>query len=759
MRYVAVLCVMLASLSGAVAQMTHEETMVRTAYARLSYAAQLRVVANDAIHASHLSKAQLQGQIAKLAPRFQIDNAALGSLSTIAALPWEQMVTKPDGDLIYVRSGGTSPAITTRNGVTKKSMFWVMTGWGNHTFEQSWSAVTVGQAVGDVPKLQGETCSSYISYRVTATLNGRSRTYNAMFLFGRDSKGNETMHMIDNVVGLGSLELVTTQSLYPEALLETYYREFPEIADWITANTVTKPTATRDAYCSPTGCGLPSDWVNKSLAVPIDPESRELLKMSGPQSSDGNQAAAPPSAANCAASSRDDFTIPFAAVYDTTDHTTPGLNTGSHNALFGLQGSCDYSGNGAQPNCNTSCSVDEVGDANMTDIGSHNSGNCHVMNQGFQSGSGSGTYTGASCTGLAGFGAAQCSTITCSCNVTLSFNGGVFTATSNGKEVLTATTTPAPSTCATIPDPQYLSSIAVTPASVSTTTGTPTQFTATGTYAAGNTSNLTTTATWTSSATSVATINASGVANGWAAGTTTITASSSGRSGSATLTITGGGESGGGGGGGSGGCTGGNGSPIIIDTTGQGFQLTSANDGVVFDIAGDGKPVKLAWTAGTSSNAFLALDRNHNGKIDSGKELFGNFTEQAKSADPNGYLALAEFDKPENGGNGDGVIDEHDAVYSKLLLWIDGNHDGISQATELYHLADLGIYSLSLTYKDSAHVDEYGNRFRYKGKVNPLGEPNKDQVDRTSYDVFFMLAHQHSSNANSQGGNPATNCK
>jgi hypothetical protein len=77
-------------------------------------------------------------------------------------------------------------------------------------------------------------------------------------------------------------------------------------------------------------------------------------------------------------------------------------------------------------------------------------------------------------------------------------------------------------------------------------------------------------------------------------------------------------------------------SPIIIDTTGKGFHLTSAADGVMFDISGDGHPVKLAWTAADSGNAWLALDRNHDGKIGSGKELFGNFTAQPKSSDPNG---------------------------------------------------------------------------------------------------------------------------
>jgi hypothetical protein len=185
--------------------------------------------------------------------------------------------------------------------------------------------------------------------------------------------------------------------------------------------------------------------------------------------------------------------------------------------------------------------------------------------------------------------------------------------------------------------------------------------------------------------------------------------------------------------------------PIIIDTEGEGFHLTSAENGVTFDIRGDGQPMRISWTAPGYHNAFLALDRDGSGAITSGKELFGNVTAQPQSATPNGFLALAEFDKPENGGNGDGVIDEHDAVFSKLVLWIDDNHDGISQPSELHKLSEFGIHSLSISYFESRKTDEFGNQFRYKARVNPRKEDrdNRDEtvageVGRWAYDVFFV---------------------
>lgn len=183
-------------------------------------------------------------------------------------------------------------------------------------------------------------------------------------------------------------------------------------------------------------------------------------------------------------------------------------------------------------------------------------------------------------------------------------------------------------------------------------------------------------------------------------------------------------------------------SPIIIDTDGTGFHLTSSSDGVIFDFFGDGKPIRLAWTAAGTTNGWLALDRNGNGVIDSGKELFGNITGQPESGDPNGFLALSIFDLPENGGNHDDLIDSRDAIWPKLLVWIDSNHDGISQPEELHHLDEFGIQSIGLTYRESRRIDAFGNEFRYRGILDP---ERGSEVDRVIYDVILSTSNRHRS--------------
>lgn len=175
--------------------------------------------------------------------------------------------------------------------------------------------------------------------------------------------------------------------------------------------------------------------------------------------------------------------------------------------------------------------------------------------------------------------------------------------------------------------------------------------------------------------------------------------------------------------------------PIIVDSDGDGFSLTNIADGVWFDLPGIGFKRKLSWTAGGAEDGFLALDRNGNGLIDDGRELFGNFTQQPRSSSPNGFVALAEFDKIEKGGNGDGQIDVQDAVYSRLRLWMDMNHNGVSEANELFSLPQRDILGISLKYQVLPFVDEYGNRFRYRAKVE---SSRSTQVGKWAYDVFLL---------------------
>jgi hypothetical protein len=176
------------------------------------------------------------------------------------------------------------------------------------------------------------------------------------------------------------------------------------------------------------------------------------------------------------------------------------------------------------------------------------------------------------------------------------------------------------------------------------------------------------------------------------------------------------------------------GSPLVFDLGGDGVAPTPVEQGVRFNLMGHGQ-VRTAWVKG--DDALLALDRNGNGVIDHGAELFG---EAAPNADglpaEDGFQALAALDRPAGGGNGNGLLEAGDLMFAELRLWTDRNHDGVSQPGELRTLTDAGISSISVTGAESCGTvtDDHGNDLSLRGSFT-----HADGRGGLVVDVLFRL--------------------
>lgn len=142
--------------------------------------------------------------------------------------------------------------------------------------------------------------------------------------------------------------------------------------------------------------------------------------------------------------------------------------------------------------------------------------------------------------------------------------------------------------------------------------------------------------------------------------------------------------------------------PLLLDVAGNGIATSPAAAGVQFSLDGPGRIASVAWTLQGSDDAFVAIDSDHNGLINSGLELIGG-----ASPGPNGFSTLRTFkgiDDPSVFTGGvvsatTGRLVPGDTMFGELLLWTDQNHDGQSQEEEIESLSNAGVTGLMLGYQ------------------------------------------------------------
>lgn len=164
-------------------------------------------------------------------------------------------------------------------------------------------------------------------------------------------------------------------------------------------------------------------------------------------------------------------------------------------------------------------------------------------------------------------------------------------------------------------------------------------------------------------------------------------------------------------------------SPIIIAIGRRAsYTLTSPGEGVLFDLDADGVREQVAWTRAGEDIAFLAIDRDGDGQITSGRELFGNHTIPGAL---NGFDALAQMAMQTNGGIRRGSVSSDDPLFGQLLLWTDRNHNGVSESDELIAVRDI-LSDIGLGYDVSGRTDRFGNRYKFKGWVELRTAPGRN---------------------------------
>jgi hypothetical protein len=292
-RYPIILAVMISCFAGnaggAAHKMSPEESVVRSTYARVTFAAQLGMLwhaveldegwpgLNDGLALSKAMNEQV---------RFDLTDFKVGELKDISAASWTSLIEGPV-DVLFIHFVEMPVGFTKSN---KKRDFYITyadAAWkpaaptAIETLEERAHTSPVPSVNDGMRSLRkpngGGEWTRYASYSVVASLRERSISYRATFLFS--ANGGEILPL-DYATGMGIAPLVKT-TMYPSALVDTAFREIPFVQAWILSSEIKgcKNSSQPEVCCDPvTGrCGIASEDLQRSLGTQIDPDTRSLL--------------------------------------------------------------------------------------------------------------------------------------------------------------------------------------------------------------------------------------------------------------------------------------------------------------------------------------------------------------------------------------------------------------------------------------------------------------------------------------------------
>jgi hypothetical protein len=252
------------------AQMSREEAVVRTTYAKLIYALKIGAIHDFVVTYPNGSLSDLEDRLAAKNLRFELSNFSSGRVAEISKRKYADLVTKPAGEDVLDVSLGTynfSEEIEATREVKETSETGAQASWSaGQNLAQDWN-VPFEQMLPDAETQNKSKYSRYAAFSLTVSFEGRSRSYRAMFLFGT---GEVPVLAADNVTNHPALTGLVSKSLYPRVLLESPLARKKAVAEWLKSHRVRDPACRPgqgEACCDPSSmrCGVAAEDVDRAM--------------------------------------------------------------------------------------------------------------------------------------------------------------------------------------------------------------------------------------------------------------------------------------------------------------------------------------------------------------------------------------------------------------------------------------------------------------------------------------------------------------